>query len=202
MSKDSELPEIYFATHNLHKTSEVGSLLTGLFVLRNLNDLNIVDEIPETGSTIEENSLIKARFLSKNYDLDCFADDSGLEVEALNGDPGVRSARYAGEPKDDNRNIDLLLDNLQGINNRKACFRTVITLILDSVEKQFEGIVWGTIIAEKKGTNGFGYDPVFLPAGYDQTFAEMSSETKNQISHRGIAVRKLVNYLTDFHKYQ
>ena len=195
MYKDSDLPEIVFATHNPNKSLEVAAMLSGIYKVKNLNDINIVDEIPETGSTIEENSRIKVRYLHEKAGINCFADDSGLEVEALNGEPGVHSARYSGEPKDDVRNVDLLLKNLAGISNRKGQFRTVVTLILDGIEKQFEGIVTGTIIDEKRGSAGFGYDPIFIPDGYNLTFAEMSTEEKNTISHRGKAVRALVEYL-------
>lgn len=172
-------------------------MLSGHYLLKNLHDLSQKEEIPETGDTLEENSRIKAQFLFKNFGVDCFADDTGLEVEVLHGAPGVRSARYAGEPKNDARNVELLLENLNGISDRKARFRTVITLILNGLEYQFEGIVSGTIIAEISGSGGFGYDPVFVPSGHDRTFAEMSSEEKNLISHRGIAVRKLVKFLEE-----
>ena len=192
----SDLNELIFATHNLHKTNEVGEMLSGLYLIKNLHDLNLKEEIPETGDTIEENSRMKAQFLHHHSNVNCFADDTGLEVEALDGAPGVRSARYAGEPKNDSRNVDLLLQNLKGIANRNARFRTVITLILKGLEYQFEGIVSGTIIAERSGAGGFGYDPVFVPSGYNQTFAEMSSDAKNTISHRGKAIKKLVDYLT------
>ena len=200
MSKGSDLQVIYFATHNPNKTREISELLSGLYTVRDLNDLNLSEEIPETGESFKDNSSIKARFLSKKFNIDCFADDSGLEVEALDGNPGVRSARYAGEPKDDNRNIDLLLQNLQNKPNRKARFRTVITLILKGREIQFEGMVSGIIIEERRGSNGFGYDPVFIPVGYNRTFGEMKSEEKNRISHRGKAVEKLVAYLSDISK--
>lgn len=197
MSKGSDLPEIFFATHNQHKSDEVGKMLRGLYVVSNLNDLDLQEKIPETGDTLEDNSRIKANFLNQLHSIDCFADDTGLEVEALDGAPGVRSARYAGEPKDDNRNIDLLLKNLDGSRNPNARFRTVLTVIIGGAEKQFEGIVAGRIITDKRGTNGFGYDPVFVPVGYDLTFAEMSSEEKNKISHRGEAIKKLIEYLTE-----
>lgn len=170
-------------------------MLYGHYRLKNLHDLKLKEEIPETGETLEENSGIKAQFLYKNFGVDCFADDTGLEVEVLQGAPGVRSARYAGEPKDDSRNVELLLKNLNGEFNRKARFRTVITLILSGLEYQFEGIVQGTITEERSGSGGFGYDPVFVPSGYDRTFAEMSSDEKNRISHRGIAIKKLVDFL-------
>jgi XTP/dITP diphosphohydrolase len=170
-------------------------MLSGHYLLKNLHDLNLIEEIPETGETLEENSRIKAQFLFKSFGVDCFADDTGLEVKALNGAPGVRSARYAGEPKDDSKNVELLLKKLNGESVRKARFRTVITLILKGQEYQFEGIVSGTIIVERSGSGGFGYDPVFVPSGHDRTFAEMSSEEKNLISHRGIAVSKLVDFL-------
>jgi XTP/dITP diphosphohydrolase len=194
---NADCPEIFFATHNKHKSEEVGSMLAGVFTVKNLHDLELKDEIPETGLTLEENSRIKARYLNANFGVDCFADDTGLEVEALGGEPGVRSARYAGEPADDTKNIDLLLANLKGKSLRKARFRTVITLILGEEEKQFEGIVSGSIITERIGSNGFGYDPVFIPEGHRKTFAEMTSEEKNRISHRAIAVQELVSYLAN-----
>lgn len=169
--------------------------MKGVYTLKTLDDLKMRDEIPETGATLEENSRIKARYLYREYGINCFADDTGLEVVALNGAPGVLSARYAGEPKSDPRNVSLLLSNLENETNREARFRTVITLIINGEEHQFEGKVSGVIIADKRGNNGFGYDPVFKPDGHQNTFAEMTSEEKNRISHRGIAVRKLVDYL-------
>ena len=196
MLKDSDhLPHLYFATHNQHKAEEVGAMLEGLYNVKSLKDLDLSEEIPETGDTLEENSRIKASYLYDNFSIDCFADDTGLEVFSLKNAPGVKSARYAGEPPSDAKNVDLLLRNLQLQEERNARFRTVITLIINGVEKQFEGIVRGSIIVERKGSNGFGYDPVFVPDGYEKTFAEMSSEQKNKISHRAIAIRKLVSHL-------
>lgn len=161
-----------------------------------LKDLNITEDIAETGNTLEENSAIKANYVFKKHKIPVFADDSGLLVEALNGQPGVYSARYAGLERKDERNIDLLLQNLQHHKNRQARFETVITFIEDSgTEYQFKGFVKGEIINERRGSGGFGYDPIFVPDGYNQTFAEMSRENKNKISHRAIAVQKLVAHL-------
>ncbi|WP_422361473.1 non-canonical purine NTP diphosphatase [Reichenbachiella sp.] len=186
--------KICFATHNENKLREINEILNNYDIV-GLHDIGCTEEIPETGSTLSENSKIKADFVISNYGISCFADDTGLEVEALNGDPGVYSARYAGNERDNLANINLLLKNLGPHSNKTARFRTVITLNLEGKTHQFEGIVNGRIVSELKGKKGFGYDPIFVPEGYDQTFAEMSSESKNAISHRGRAVAKLVEFL-------
>lgn len=187
--------KLYFATNNFHKVAEVQKILIGDFEILSLKDLGNTIEIPETGDTLEENSRLKVRYLYDTYGLDCFADDTGLEVEALSGAPGVHSARYAGTPGDDRKNVDMLLENLKNAADRNARFRTVITLITDGREKQFEGVVNGKIINERRGNSGFGYDPVFVPNGYVTTFAEMAEEEKNRISHRGISIRKFADFL-------
>ena len=186
--------KICFATHNAHKLVEIRQILGSEFEIVGLDDLGCTEEIPETGSTLEENSLIKAKHVFDNYDVNCFADDSGLEVEALNGAPGVYSARYAGEPSDSTKNNVLLLKNLESHSNRKAQFRTVITLLQNGKVNQFEGVVSGQITENNKGFKGFGYDPIFIPDGHHITFAEMSPEEKNSISHRGKAMAKLVSF--------
>ena len=185
---------ICFATHNENKLREINEIL-GDFDIVGLHEIGCTEEIPETGSTLSENSKIKADFVTSKYGISCFADDTGLEVEALNGGPGVYSARYAGNERDNLANISLLLKKLKPHSNKSARFRTVITLNLEGKAHQFEGIVNGKIVSELKGEKGFGYDPIFIPEGYDQTFAEMSSESKNAISHRGRAVAKLVEFL-------
>lgn len=187
--------KIIFATNNRHKLEEVQQMLGGAYRLLTPPDCGITEEIPEEQPTIEGNASQKANYIYTKTETDCFADDTGLEVEALDGEPGVYSARYAGEAKDNNANMDLLLTKLNGKTNRKARFRTVIALIIDGTEHHFEGIVTGTIRESKSGDHGFGYDPVFEPDGYDITFAEMDMETKNRISHRGRAVQKLVEFL-------
>ncbi|TVR39030.1 MAG: non-canonical purine NTP diphosphatase [Cryomorphaceae bacterium] len=187
--------KLVFATHNAHKLREVQDLLAGKYELLSLTDIGCHDEIPETADTLEGNALIKARFVQEHYGYDVFADDTGLEVDALGGAPGVFSARYAGPQKRSEDNIEKLLSELEGKSNRKARFRTSIALILENEEWLFDGIVEGQITTEPSGLGGFGYDPVFHPEGYSMTFAEMSSENKNQISHRGRAVRKLVEFL-------
>lgn len=185
---------ICFATHNENKLREVRSILSPIKVV-GLTELGQHEEIPETGQTLDENSLLKAKFLFHKFQVNCFADDTGLEVESLNGAPGVYSARYAGDQKNNKANIQLLLQNLKGIKNRNAQFRTVISLILNGETLTFEGIVNGRITEELSGNEGFGYDPIFIPEGYDITFAQMSMEEKNNISHRGKAIKKLVDYL-------
>lgn len=186
--------KICFATHNENKLREVRSLLKGIEIV-GLRDLGQSVEIPEDGLTLDENAGIKASFVWDKYKTNCFADDTGLEVEALDGAPGVYSARYAGEAKDSAANMELLLENLQGVDNRKARFRTVISLIMNGEVKTFEGVVNGTIARNLSGAEGFGYDPVFVPEGYNVTFAEMSMADKNEISHRGRAIRELAEYL-------
>ncbi len=187
--------KIVFATHNAHKVSEVQAVLGSEYQLVTATEAGISEEIPETQPTIEGNALQKARYVYEHTGLNCFADDTGLEVEALNGAPGVYSARYAGEHVSYADNNKLLLKNLAGCQNRKARFRTVIALILDGKEHLFEGRVEGTIATEPHGEGGFGYDPLFIPEGSQLTFAEMSPEAKNGISHRGRAVAKLVAFL-------
>jgi len=185
---------ICFATHNENKIREVRSLLHGFEVV-GLNDIGQSSEIPEDGLTLDENALIKADFVSKKFDINCFADDTGLEVASLDGAPGVFSARYAGGAKDNQANISLLLKNLEGKSNRKAQFRTVVCLIIEGETKMFEGVVKGEITKSPSGKEGFGYDPIFIPEGYTNTFSQMSMKEKNAISHRGIAIKKLVEYL-------
>ncbi|NVO10059.1 MAG: non-canonical purine NTP diphosphatase [Bacteroidales bacterium] len=189
------LRELVFATNNPHKLSEVQHLLGNSFHLLSLNDINFNDEIPEDYDTLEENALQKAQYIYTITKQNCFADDTGLEVEALNGRPGVYSARYAGESKDPKANVQKLLMELKGVENRKARFRTVVALIIDGKEHLFEGIVDGRIIESERGVDGFGYDPVFLPDGYSSTFAEMNLSQKNAISHRARAIESLVNFL-------
>jgi XTP/dITP diphosphohydrolase len=186
---------VCFATNNQHKIEEVRALLSPDFPLVGLDEIGCYEDLPETQATLEGNSLQKAEFVFNNFKVSCFADDTGLEVTSLNGDPGVYSARYAGPQRNSTENINLLLKNLQGIANREARFRTVITLITPAVTKQFEGIVEGYIIDELRGSSGFGYDPVFIPKGFDKTLAEMTLAEKNLISHRALALQKLVGYL-------
>lgn len=191
------MKRVIFATNNAHKLSEVQALLGDAFELVTLKECGIVEDIAETASTLEGNALQKARYVYEKCGADCFADDTGLEVEALGGEPGVHSARYATDGHDFAANNKLLLKNLEGQSNRKARFRTVIALILDGKEFLFEGIVEGTIAQNESGCEGFGYDPLFVPSGEITTFAQMSAEKKNSISHRGRAVAKLVNFLKD-----
>lgn len=186
--------ELVFATNNAHKLEEVQQMVGDKFVLKSLADIGCDDDIPETGVTFQENAQQKTDYLFQKYQVDCFGDDSGLEIDALNGEPGVYSARYSGS-RDMEKNIDLVLEKLQGEENRSARFKTVISLFLDGEQHFFEGTVEGRIIASRTGTEGFGYDPIFIPEGYDQTFAEMSLEEKNKISHRSQAVAKLVGFL-------
>ena len=187
--------KIVFATNNQHKLEEVRSMIGSYFEVLSLRDIDCNEEIPENGSTFEENAISKARYIKDNYGYDCFADDSGLEVKALNNAPGVYSARYAGEPSNSQRNIEKLMREMQGKEERLARFRTCIAYISDREKEIFEGCVDGYIIDTLRGFNGFGYDPLFIPCGYDITFAEMSSDEKNKISHRAIAVQKLIEYL-------
>ena len=188
--------KLVFATNNAHKLEEVAAILGDQVELLSLNDISCQTDIPETAETLEGNALLKSSYIYKNYHLDCFADDTGLEVEALNGAPGVYSARYAGgEGHDAQANMLKLLHELEGKENRKAQFRTAISLILDGKEYLFEGVIKGEIIKVKRGDSGFGYDPVFMPEGYDRTFAELGNDIKNQISHRALAVQKLCEFL-------
>jgi XTP/dITP diphosphohydrolase len=188
--------KLIFASHNEHKTTEIRQLLPPEIQLLSLNDLNYHNEIEESAATLEGNALLKATHVFTLFKLPCFADDSGLEVEALDNRPGVYSARYAGEPKNDDRNIAKLLDDLKESTNRSARFRTVITLILPTTSLSFEGIIEGEITHEKKGSNGFGYDPVFQPIESSITFAQMSMEQKNTISHRALALEKMISFLS------
>lgn len=189
--------KICFATNNAKKIEEVKAALGSDFEIVSLKDIGCHEELPETGDTLDHNAFQKARFVKENYGVDCFADDTGLEVDSLNGEPGVYSGRYAGEPRSDERNIELLLKNLEGKEDRKARFRTVIALILEGKEYAFEGIATGEIIKEKIGGSGFGYDPIFKPDDYSRTFAELTIEEKNQISHRGKAVKALIEFLSN-----
>jgi XTP/dITP diphosphohydrolase len=187
--------ELCFATNNRHKLEEVTKAFNDNIRILSLKELSVFDELPETQNTLEGNALQKAQFVFDKLKIPCFADDSGLEVEALNGDPGVYSAHYAGPQRDSDNNIDLLLKNLNNIQNRKAKFRTVIALIGLGETTLFEGSVNGNISHDRKGNGGFGYDPVFIPDGFSKSFAEMSLDEKNTLSHRAIAVRKLVQHI-------
>lgn len=187
--------KLLFATNNAHKLSEVQAVLGSTFELTTPRDCGITEEIPETCDTLEGNASQKAHYLYDRTGLDCFADDTGLEVMALDGAPGVHSARYATDGHDFTANNRLLLKNLEGVTDRRARFRTVIALLLDGQEYRFEGIVEGRIIDHEIGHEGFGYDPLFVPDGFDKTFAEMTADEKNAVSHRGRAVRKLVDFL-------
>lgn len=187
--------KLVFATNNLHKLEEVSAILGNQIELLSLNDINCHIDIPETADTLEGNALLKSRFIYENYGMNCFADDTGLEVEALEGAPGVYSARYAGDGHNSEANMIKLLDNLKEKKNRKAQFRTAISLIIDEKEYLFEGIIKGEIGTIKKGDSGFGYDPIFVPEGYNETFAELGSDIKNKISHRALAINKLCEFL-------
>ena len=191
--------KICFATNNFKKIEEVKAALGEDFTLVSLEDIGCKEELPETGDTLEHNAFQKARHVYQNYGVSCFADDTGLEVEALDMAPGVYSGRFAGEPRSDERNIELLLQKMEGKENRKARFRTVVALILEGEEHKFEGMAEGEIISKKSGSAGFGYDPVFRPKGMDVTFAEMNIEEKNRISHRGKAVAKLIDFLHSYY---
>ncbi|MDE6369659.1 MAG: non-canonical purine NTP diphosphatase [Muribaculaceae bacterium] len=190
------MKKIVFATNNSHKLEELRKLTEGKIEILSLNDINCHDDIPETADTLEGNALIKARWVKERYGYDCFADDTGLEVDALGGAPGVKSARYAGEGHNSQANMELLLANLDGNTERRARFRTVIALIEGKEETLMDGVVEGVITEKPSGENGFGYDPIFCPEGYEATFAEMSADEKNKISHRGRAVAKLIKYLS------
>lgn len=188
--------ELLFATNNKNKLREISEMIPAGIKVQSLSEVGIHEDIPETSPTIEGNALQKVRYVHAKTGGNCFADDTGLEVEALGGAPGVRSARYATDGHDDVANIKLLLSNLQGQQNRKARFRTVIALILEGKEYLFEGIVEGTIALTPKGNGGFGYDPLFVPNGYSESFAQMTEEQKNSMSHRGRATQKLVEFLS------
>ncbi|UIR58029.1 RdgB/HAM1 family non-canonical purine NTP pyrophosphatase [Sphingobacterium sp. SRCM116780] len=187
--------ELIFATNNAHKLEEVQAIIGNKFLLKSLADIDCYDDIPETGDTFHENAKQKTDYLVERYaGLNCFGDDSGLEITALNGEPGVYSARYSGS-RDMEQNINLVLEKLEGISDCRARFITVISLFLNKQQYFFEGTIEGTILSERKGVDGFGYDPIFIPNGYTKTFAEMTAEEKNKISHRAIAVQKLAAFL-------
>ena len=187
--------KLVFATHNQHKLREIQALLPPNIQLLSLDDISCNEDIPETATTIEDNALLKAQYVQKQYHCNVFADDTGLEVQALNNAPGVYSARYAGEHKSDVDNVQLLLKNMEGISRREAQFKTVIALCLEDVVYTFEGIAKGNISTTPIGTNGFGYDPIFIPENSDKTFAELTQDEKNHISHRGKAFEKLLDFL-------
>ncbi|MGM0375206.1 MAG: RdgB/HAM1 family non-canonical purine NTP pyrophosphatase [Bacteroidota bacterium] len=187
--------DLIFATHNQNKAEEINKLLDHSLNVRSLEDIGFHQEIPETGTTLEDNALQKARFVWNELGVSCFADDTGLEIDSLDGAPGVYSARYAGPEKDSVQNMDKVLKKMKNVSDRKARFRTVIALIMDGREFLFEGYVEGKILREMSGNQGFGYDPIFQPDEADVSFARMSLMQKNQISHRGRAIKKLVGYL-------
>ena len=189
------MKKLIFATHNPNKLIEIKSAVNSFEVV-GLKEIGIYDDISETGTTLEENALIKSQYIYQKTGLSCFADDTGLEVEALGGRPGVYSARYAGEQATSEDNMQKLLFEMDGQKNRNSRFRTVISLILDGEEYFFEGKVIGEILHQKTGIDGFGYDPIFKPTGYDQSFADMTMKQKNEISHRGVAVKKLIHFLS------
>lgn len=189
------MKNIVFATNNKNKLREIRDIVGSKYNILSLSDINCHEDIPETADTIEGNALLKARFVKEKYGYDCFADDTGLEVEALDNRPGVYSARFAGEECNFENNINKLLSELEGIENRKARFRTVIALIKGDTEEEFEGVIYGNISYERHGEGGFGYDKVFVPENYEKTFAEMLPEEKNSISHRAKATRLLIEYL-------
>lgn len=189
------MQQFVFATNNKHKLEEINNLLASTYIIKSLGEVNIFDELPETHETLEENAVEKAMYVYEKYNYDCFADDTGLEIEALNGRPGVYSARYAGETCSYDDNVNKVLEEMSTLQNRKAVFRTVIALVENGLIKTFEGKVEGEIIVDKKGNKGFGYDPIFKPVGYEQTFAEMDLEMKNRISHRARALENFINYI-------
>ena len=189
--------KLVFASNNMNKIKEIQLLLPSTIQILSLESIGCQEEIPETAATIEGNAILKANYVTENYGYNCFADDTGLEVEALNGQPGVHSARYAGEQKDANDNMDKLLQNLEDKSNRRAQFKTVIALNFNGNQTLFTGIIKGKIIQEKIGTNGFGYDPIFVADGFDKTFAELSLEEKSTISHRGLAVKQLIEFCSN-----
>ena len=187
--------QLVFASNNKNKILEIQSMLPDSIKILNLEDIGCLEDIPETADTIEGNAILKANYVTHKYGYDCFADDTGLEVAALNGDPGVYSARYAGEQRSTDDNMDKLLNALSRKNNRNARFKTVIALNIKGKQELFTGIAAGEITLEKTGNKGFGYDPIFQPIGYTETFAELSLEIKNEISHRGKATQQLINFL-------
>lgn len=194
------MKKIVFATNNQHKLEEIRKITQGSLEILSLTDIGCNEEIDETGITLNENALIKATYVKERYGFDCFADDTGLEVDALEGAPGVYSARYAGEACRPEDNMEKLLAEMKETENRRAQFRTVIALHSNGENHLFEGVIRGSITREKKGNEGFGYDPIFMPEGYDKTFAELGIEVKNQISHRAVATGKLMHFLLE--RYQ
>ncbi|MEN8775664.1 MAG: non-canonical purine NTP diphosphatase [Polaribacter sp.] len=190
--------ELVFATNNLNKLKEVQEMLSDSIKILSLKDINCFDEVDETETTLEGNATLKADYITQKFGYNCFADDTGLEVESLDGKPGVYSARFSGEPANAENNMQKLLSELEGKTNRKSQFRTVISLRLENKHFLFEGICKGEILTEKQGEKGFGYDPIFKPEGFNESFATMSSEEKNKISHRGLAIQKLVEFLTHY----
>ncbi len=192
--------KIIFASNNKNKVQEIQNQVPKSIEIVTLEEIGCTEDIAETGSTLEENAIIKANYITEKYGLPCFADDTGLEIDALNGEPGVYSARYAGEDKNADKNMDLVLQKLHNITNRKAQFKTVIALNINNEQHLFTGIVEGEIRNKKTGTNGFGYDPIFEPENLGKTFAEMTLEEKNKLSHRGRAVEKLIDFLVNFTK--
>jgi len=193
MKKES----LIFATSNNHKLQEISEMLEGLYTIVGMKDIGCTEDIPETHATFTGNALQKARYLQQHYNYDCIAEDTGLEISYLNGEPGVFSARYAGDQRDAEANMEKVLSQMTGTTIREAQFKTVIALLLNGEEFIFEGVTKGVITKEKSGEGGFGYDPIFKPLGFDITFAEMDSATKNKISHRGKAVKKLIEFLKD-----
>lgn len=187
--------KIVFATGNANKVKEIKAQLPDSIELLSLKDIGCEEELPENQDTLEGNAVEKAVYVYERYGVDCFSEDAGLQVDALNGEPGVYSARYAGESKDSNKNMDKVLQGLEGVEDRKARFRTVIAIIEEGVIKQFDGVVEGEILKERSGSEGFGYDPIFKADAFDVSFAEVSIEQKNSVSHRGRAVKKLIEYL-------
>ncbi|WP_448105508.1 RdgB/HAM1 family non-canonical purine NTP pyrophosphatase [Pedobacter panaciterrae] len=190
------LPELVFATNNKHKTEEIGKLLVNQYKVLNLKDIGCDVDIPETGNSFAENAELKSSYVTDNFKLNCFADDSGLEIAALDNEPGIYSARYSGV-RDDLENLNLVLKKMEGKTNRKAHFKTVISLNQNNKNYLFEGVVYGNITQTPIGDEGFGYDPIFMPIGYDRTFAQMSMTEKNEISHRAIAMKKLIAFLKE-----
>ena len=190
--------KLVFSTNNNHKLKEVQEMLPNSIQLVSLKDINCTEDVAETETTLQGNAALKANFITQNFQLDSFADDTGLEVASLNGKPGVYSARFAGEPSNAEKNMEKLLNEMTNFSDRSAQFRTVICLNLDGNQYFFEGICKGSILTEKQGIEGFGYDPIFQPEGFQQSFAEMNSEEKNKVSHRGLAIEKLVAFLTNY----
>ena len=190
------MKDLVFATNNKHKIEEINHVIGDSFKIISLKEIGCHEEIIENDSTLEGNARLKSTHIYNNYGYDCFADDTGLEIESLNGRPGVLSARYAGEPPDFEANIDKVLKELENVHTRNARFRTVISLIINAKEHLFEGIVQGSIIEQRRGNKGFGYDSIFVPEGYNLTFAEMSTSEKTSISHRSLAMAKLINFLS------